>query len=205
MLIIGAGGHAKEVLDIVSEKVDKSRIYFYDDTNGAAKQVNDFFKVVHNEDGVVKLFNRDCSYYLGVGNPILRDKLSNKMQRLGGSLKQVFAKTAIISKYSIVNSDVMHDVFVGSNVIVGKGGLLNYGVQLHHDVRVEEFVELSPSAVILGGVAIGSYSSIGANATILPKIKIGTNCIVGAGAVVTKDIPDNTMVAGVPARVIKKL
>lgn len=205
MLIIGAGGHAKEVLDIVSEKVDKNNIHFYDDTNDAAEQLHGFFKVLHNEENVLELFNREESYCLGVGNPNARNYLSNKLQRLGGSLKQVISKTAIISKYATVKADVMHGVFIGSNVIVGKGGLLNYGVQLHHDVRVEEFVEISPSAVILGGASIGSYTSIGANATILPKVKIGKNCIVGAGAVVIKDIPDNTMVVGVPARVIKKL
>nr|WP_250349320.1 DapH/DapD/GlmU-related protein [Flavobacterium anhuiense] len=50
---------------------------------------------------------------------------------------------------------------------------------------------------------MGEFSQIGANSTILPKVKIGKNVIVGAGSVVTKDIPDNCLVVGVPARIIK--
>ncbi|MCX7994754.1 MAG: N-acetyltransferase [candidate division WOR-3 bacterium] len=48
-------------------------------------------------------------------------------------------------------------------------------------------------------------ASIGSSATILCGVTIGENAIVGAGSVVTKDVPDNTIVAGVPAKVIRKL
>ncbi len=51
---------------------------------------------------------------------------------------------------------------------------------------------------------IGKKCFIGANAIIMPGLKIGNNCIVGAGAVVTKDVPDNSIVAGNPARIIKQ-
>lgn len=54
-------------------------------------------------------------------------------------------------------------------------------------------------------VTIGSNCWIGTNAIILPGIAIGNNCVVGAGAVVTKDIPNNSVVAGVPARTIKTI
>jgi len=73
-----------------------------------------------------------------------------------------------------------------------------------HDCTIGDFVELSPGATLLGNVSIGDYTWIGANATVLPKVNIGHNCIVGAGAVVTKDIPDNTIAAGVPARILRK-
>ena len=64
---------------------------------------------------------------------------------------------------------------------------------------------LDPTVNILGRVDVSSYTHIGANATILPDIKIGKNSIIGAGSVVTKDVPDNVVVLGVPAKIIKSL
>ena len=59
------------------------------------------------------------------------------------------------------------------------------------------------SAVLTGLVRVGDYSTIGSNATVLPRLKIGSRCYIGAGAVVTADVPDNAVVAGVPAKVIR--
>ena len=57
----------------------------------------------------------------------------------------------------------------------------------------------------IGCVNIGNDVFVGANTTILPGVTIGNNVVVGAGAVVTKDIPDNSLALGVPARVVKKI
>ena len=54
-------------------------------------------------------------------------------------------------------------------------------------------------------IIIGDDVWIGANAVILPGVTIGKHCVVAAGAVVTKDVPDNTIVGGVPAKEIKKI
>ncbi len=56
--------------------------------------------------------------------------------------------------------------------------------------------------VRFGKIKVGNDSFIGAHSIIMPGVTIGKNCVVGAGSVVTKDIPDRTVVAGVPARVI---
>ena len=72
-----------------------------------------------------------------------------------------------------------------------------------HDCRIGDFFEISPAANILRRVNIGNKTQIGANATILPDIKIGNNVTIDAGAVVTKNIPDNAVVVGVPAKIIK--
>jgi acetyltransferase-like isoleucine patch superfamily enzyme len=66
-------------------------------------------------------------------------------------------------------------------------------------------VQLSPGVRITGNCVIGNYTVLGTNAVVLPKVRIGQNVMVGAGAVVTKNVPDNVMVAGVPAVVKKKL
>jgi acetyltransferase-like isoleucine patch superfamily enzyme len=70
---------------------------------------------------------------------------------------------------------------------------------------IAEFVELCPGVHISGNCKIGKLTFIGTNATILPNITIGKNVIVGAGALVTKDLPDNVLAMGSPAKVIKQL
>lgn len=56
-----------------------------------------------------------------------------------------------------------------------------------------------------GCIEIGNNVNIGWNTMIMPNVKIGNNCVIGAGAVVTKNIPDNSVAVGVPARVIETI
>jgi sugar O-acyltransferase (sialic acid O-acetyltransferase NeuD family) len=87
---------------------------------------------------------------------------------------------------------------------IGNYCILNTNCSIDHDCRLGQGVHVMGAAAIAGAVTIGEFSTIGTNATILPKLEIGNNVYVGAGAVVTKNIPDNVVVAGVPARIIKQ-
>jgi acetyltransferase-like isoleucine patch superfamily enzyme len=77
-------------------------------------------------------------------------------------------------------------------------------VIVEHDNNISDFVTVSPGAVTLGGVYIGSNSWIGAGAIVGEDLKIGKNTVIGMGSLVTKNIPDNVIAYGSPAKVIKK-
>ena len=94
---------------------------------------------------------------------------------------------------------------INANSTIGDGSLINSHVSVHHDCEIGQFVELSPGCRVLGNCKIGNFTTIGSNAVILPKITIGNNVTVAAGAVVTTDVPDNCMVAGIPAIIKKEL
>src|SRR5262249_46469625 len=86
---------------------------------------------------------------------------------------------------------------------IGDFCILNANCSIAHDWALGEGVHVMDSAALAGFTRVGDYSTIGTNATILPRLSIGARCYVGAGAVVTKDVPDNAVVAGVPAKVIR--
>jgi serine acetyltransferase len=69
---------------------------------------------------------------------------------------------------------------------------------------IGKYCEIAPGARILGHCFVGDFTMVGAGAVLLPSVKIGANVTIGAGAVVTKDIPDNSVSVGVPARVVKR-
>ena len=81
--------------------------------------------------------------------------------------------------------------------------MINSGALIEHNNNIGEYCFISPKAVLLGDVSVGNKTFIGSNATILPGVKIGNNSIVGAGSVVLKDIPDNSVYVGSPAKFIK--
>lgn len=83
---------------------------------------------------------------------------------------------------------------------LGRHVLINTGAIIEHDCRLEEFVQIAPGVVMGGGTVIGAGSSIGLGATIRDHVRIGRNVRVAMGAVVVADVPDDDVVAGVPAR-----
>jgi sugar O-acyltransferase (sialic acid O-acetyltransferase NeuD family) len=92
---------------------------------------------------------------------------------------------------------------VSAKAVLGDSVIVNTGASVDHETVVGDFVHIAPRATICGAVNIGKHTFIGANATVLPRITIGENSIIGAGSVVTKDIPQNVVAYGNPAKIIK--
>lgn len=209
MLVLGAKGHAKEILQVFVHNDQLHDLAFFDDvTTDLPEKLYEAFKIIRHIDEVRIALPPNFQYCLGTGNPLVRYNLNKKFKSVGGQLTSVISKTAKIGSYNVIlgtGLNIMPAVHISNDVSIGNGTLLNYGCSIHHDCSIGEFCELSPNALLLGDVKLGNYCSIGAGAIILPKIRIGSNVVVGAGAVVTKDIEDNTLVLGVPARKVKNL
>lgn len=210
MLIIGAKGFAKEVLEILYQSNDIENLSFYDDVNSDApdKLFNEF-PILKSAEEAKKYFKTiDNRFTLGIGSPTLRKKMYDKFIALGGVLTSTISKNACIGNYGITiaeGSNIMDQAVLSSDISIGQCVIVYYNSIITHDVQIGDFVEISPGATLLGRCRIGNYSQIGSNATILPDVVIGENVIVAAGSVVTKSVSNNCMVAGIPAIIKKEL
>jgi len=211
MIVIGARGFAKHCLEVLYKKgeVDDNLVFYDDLNNDTPDLLFNKFKVLRNIKSLEEYLQTiNADYILGVGGPIIRKTLVEKIDHLGGFLRSLISQDSIIGTFGVelgIGLNIMENVLISSEVKVGKGTLINLHASLSHDVKVGQYCEIAPGARLLGRSVVGDLTHIGSNAVILPDIHIGSNVKVGAGAVVTKDVPDNMVVAGVPAREIKKI
>jgi sugar O-acyltransferase (sialic acid O-acetyltransferase NeuD family) len=195
MIIIGAGGHALEVLNEL-KLANHSISAFYDEIN---VHVNELF-------GITVYHERDQlpmeSFVLGVGGPTLRRKLYEQFcgQRTPASVISSSAQVSSLNTLLGQGLNIMSGVYIGPNVTIGEGSLVNARSGIHHDSKIGSFCEICIGVSIAGRCTIGNQVFIGMGAQILPGVTIGEQAIIGAGAVVTKDVPAGVTVKGVPAK-----
>jgi len=198
MIIIGAGGHALEVLNELKQ-ANQSISAFYDEIN---VNVNELFGIpVYHELNQLPME----PFVLGVGGPTLRRKLYEQFcgHRPPAS---VISSSAQVSEFGVQlgsGLNLMHHVYIGPNVILGDGTLVNAKSSIHHDSKIGSFCEICIGVSIAGRCKIGNEVFIGMGALILPGVTIGDQAIIGAGAVVTKDVAAGVTVKGVPAKSIQ--
>lgn len=211
MIIVGAKGFAKEILQVLSVEMqlnDEKIIFFDDVSTDLPDLIFNRFSIIRSFDEIEKISTNinDNSFVLGVGNPILRKRFYSKMLTLNMKPTVTIANSVQVGDFDVEigkGTSIMSGSIITNSIYIGQGCLINLNCTIGHDSYIGDFVELSPNVNISGRCKIGDYTSIGTNAIILPDVEIGQNVIVAAGAVVTKNIPDNCMVAGVPAAVKK--
>jgi sugar O-acyltransferase (sialic acid O-acetyltransferase NeuD family) len=208
MLIIGAKGLAKEVLEIFHQRNELENLYFYDDiSDDVPEKLYGQFPVLRNMEEVAELFKTDKRFTIGVGKPALRFELYNQFKAGGGELVSAISPTAQIGYYGTsiaAGAIVMAGTVISNDVKLGIACLINPNCTISHDNIIGDFVEVSPGVHITGNCRIGDFCNIGTNAIILPKVELGNNVTIGAGAVVTKNVENWLTVAGIPAKVINK-
>ena len=207
MLIVGAKGFAKEVLQIVEESNQTNDIYFFDDLNKPSElSIYGKYPILDNLNKVKELFENNNSFTIGIGKPYLRKKMHDLFVSIGGVPTSISSLKSYIGKHAKIQagSNILAGVKISNDVTIGLCSLIYYNSIITHDCVIGDFVEISPSVNVLGNVKIGDFTHLGSNSTILANITIGKNSIVGAGSVVTKDIPDNCIVVGIPAKIIKE-
>jgi sugar O-acyltransferase (sialic acid O-acetyltransferase NeuD family) len=203
MIILGASGHAKEVIEVLKLNDYSEEIILFDDIT---TDENWPFLFKNNKRlKTIKELKEQLSispeFIIGAGGIKAKQILWQKGINAGGKPTTIVAKNAAISSPDIDEGcTIMQLAFISPDVKIGKAVLVNTRANIHHDVTIGDFSEVAPSSILLGRCQIGYNTFIGAGSIVLPDIFIGNNCTIGAGAVVTKDVADNTTVKGNPAK-----
>ncbi|TVQ45482.1 MAG: acetyltransferase [Saprospirales bacterium] len=208
MLIVGAKGHAKEILQILEKDYSIEQFVFFDGLSLEQSMFFDRYHVLNCTKQVSEYFLKDRRFVLAVGDPLLRARFTAQFTDLGGELTSVIANSSSIGINKVIlceGLNVMNNVVIYNDTYIGKGTLLNTSCSIHHDAIVGDFCEISPGARVLGKAIVGSFCRLGANSVVLPDVVLGDRVVVGAGAVVTKNLPSGCVAVGVPAKAIKFL
>jgi sugar O-acyltransferase (sialic acid O-acetyltransferase NeuD family) len=207
IVIIGAGGHGKVVLDILRHDRRINIVGFIDDNRHSHGQLIDGVPVLGDTGMLEKLVTAHhiTGAIVAVGDNQARSKIFSRLKDMGIKIENAIHPGAIIARDVTFGEGVVvaSGVKINTGTKIGNDVIINTGVIIDHDIVIEDHVHLSPGVKISGGVNIKRYSHIGLGVTIFSRINIGENVTIGGGAVVLEDIPDNVTAVGLPAKIIK--
>lgn len=204
LVVIGAGGHGRETIDIV-EAINHVHPTFH--FLGVVDDRGDEFGLLARRKvpligGTDMLAAVRASYVIGIGSAEARRRIDE--MATGAGLKPV----TLIHPTAVLGSDLrLGPGFVAAanaqlttNVTTGRHVQLNIASTVSHDCQLGDYVTLSPAAHVSGNVRLGAGVTLGAGAVVREGLSVGDGTFVGAGAVVVNDLPGGVLAVGVPAR-----
>jgi len=205
-LILGAGGHARVVGSILLAN-NENILGFVDPIYHDNTKITIFGKPLIGNDSylnTMKHYTINCA--LGIGDNYKRQELFAKINKVQ-FLPAIVHPCAQIDNFVSVDdgSIIANGAIISVDAKIGKGVIVNTGAIIDHECEIGDFSHISVGTRIAGKVTIGAFCFIGIGASIIDGIKIGKNSIIGAGSVVLEDVPENVLIAGVPAKIIKLL
>ena len=196
VIVLGAGGHAKVIIDILSQK--KINILGMATLNNS-KKANYDFKIFSDEEVIANFDSEEINLVNGLGslpNDNKRYELSKKYLDFGYKFINIIHTSSIISKSTKIldGAQIMAGVIIGPGCKVGEGTIVNSQSSIDHDCEIENYSHICPGVVCSGNVKIGSFVHISTGVSIINNISIGDNSIIYPGVTLVKDVPKNSIV-----------
>lgn len=195
LIIIGCGGHARSVADVLLSRFPNISIVFVDENAQPNETILSFpvqsFMPIKAE-----------ALHVAIGDNSLREKwvLENT-----ASPVSVISNSAVVSPSSTIEkgSFIAHGSYVGPLTEIGRGSIINTGALVEHEVKMEEFSHMAPNSTICGRCHIGRNVVLGAGSTIIDRVHVCNDVIIGANSTVISDITCAGTYVGSPVRRIK--
>lgn len=208
--IIGINSVSQIILSIARRQYADIPFFYIDDNPAKWNTVLQDIEVTDSCKTVEeKIINSGSDFMLSISigekNLTKRKELFHRFNQYQNvSFPVIKHESTLISELAKIDAAniLSFGAIIGHNAVLKPNSIIWSGAVVEHDCVIGESCYISPNATISGYVTIDDCTLIGSGAVILPEINIGKNCLIGAGAVVTKNVPDNTIVVGVPAKSI---
>ena len=205
VVLIGAGGHAKVVLEAVRAAGRFEAVGLVDPHPPAPHVLG---LAVLGDDDVLAALRRQGveAAVVALGDNGLREKVAVRLQALGFALPAIVHPAALVSPSARIGAGtvVMARAVIGTETRIAELAIINTGAVIDHDNEIGMAAHVAPGAVLAGTVRVGARALVGVGSAVRPGISIGADAIVGAGAAVVADVAVGSVVGGVPARPLRR-
>lgn len=197
LAIIGKSGHGKVIADIARANGYTEIVWVDDD-------------ISKPETVTVEEFIREYSgmpVALGIGDNAIRQRIYRHLKESNIELLTLVHPSAVISSSVLIGegSVVMPLAVINSDAILEAGVIVNTHATVEHDCLLGAFSHISPNAALAGEVKVGTRTHIGIGVSVIQQCTVGDDVVIAAGSVVIEHVPDDVMVAGVPAIIKKRM
>ena len=207
-VIIGAGGHARVIVDILQHDKNIKIIGCIDKQKKKGETVLGYpllgeFKMLPQ---LIKKYGINAAV-VGVGDNNVRAGYYQQLKKMKLKLINAIHPRASIAENAVIGDGnvICREAVICTCAKIGNNCIINTGAIVEHDCVIEDHAHVAPGVNIAGRVTIGEGTFVGIGATIIHFINIGKHSIIGAGAILTNNIPSNVVAVGQPAMVIKKV
>lgn len=207
ILIVGAGGHGRVVLDILTACNTSRVVGFLDSNTEIRGRRIDGVPVLGHPDQLEPIAQEygATAIVVAIGDNGIRRGIARRVDASGLSLANAIHPSATIAHNAVIGRNVViaAGAVVCANCQVGDSVILNTGCIADYQCMIGEGAHICPGVRIAARVKVEPGAFLGTAATVVPRVCIGYEAVVGAGAVVLDDVPPMGTVVGVPARLIR--
>ncbi|MFS0931221.1 acetyltransferase [Enterococcus casseliflavus] len=205
LIIVGAGGFAKEIFFLLDRVGTFTVLGFVDDNYQSLPKKMLGYPILGNLNYLNRI-SKGTAIAIGIANPRIKENIYNQHKSNENLFfPNIIDSTALIGKdvkFGIGNIISPYTTFT-AGIRIGDFNMINIHSTIGHDCEIQNYNSIYPNVNISGNVKIGSYNEIGVGTKVIQNIKIGDENILGAGSVVIKKVNDKKKLVGVPARVIE--
>lgn len=205
LILIGAGGHGRVVLELVRALGIYDVVGFVDPEPAASTILG--VPVLGGDDVLPGLRAQGVTdAFVAMGSNRLRQRIGGKLEALGYNQPSLVHPSAFLSPTARLGAGVlvMARAVLGTEALLGRWAILNTGAVADHDNQLHEACHVAPGCALAGTVQVGARSLIGVGSSVRPNITIGADVVVGAGSAVVADVPAGARIGGAPARPLRE-